>query len=483
MAEAVIAALITGTAAATGASIGLGVSLTAALTYGAITAGLSLITTLLLRSPNVSVGSSRGTARQTVRAAVVPRRHAMGRVRGAGFLIFIHEDGDDLHMALLLADGACDGIERVWSDGTEVEFITANISQADGGGRRLSGSGDYADRITIYEYFDGNGLQGKALRDATSAWDTSNQLNGRSWVYVKLNQPKYGNDLDDRFWSRLPNLEFLIRGEKITWPGQMTPTWTRNAAVWRYWHDTVRMGRPSSIIDSASLLSAIAVCDQDITLTLPQEYVDEGWETQVKRYSVDGWLYEDSQPIIVEEEMDFAWEGFVVTFGGQLFYRPGVEPTVAAVIHGDDVIIERYEFLPEPPINQRTNTLTGQIAQSSQHDYTEYSLPEIQDSGAVARDGQVLQQNFGARELVADPIVAARNTTIELRRNQAALVVSYRISPGDTLAYLDLKPGDVITWSDSYYDISLLNFRISSIDFLPDWSLRITMQFMASWSV
>ena len=344
----------------------------------------------------------------------------------------------------------------------------------------MDGTGEYADKITVYEYFEANGLQGAALRGATLEWSQEHALNGVSWVYVRLHQPEYGNDLDDRFWSRFPNLEFLVRGSRLTWPGQAVPTWTRNAASWRYWYDTVFMGRPAAIVDNSSFQSARAVCGQVRTVALPQDYLDEGWDDQVMRYAVDGWIYTDADPSQVKQELDFCWQGFAVEFMGKLYYRPGVARPPVAVIDGDAVILARGEFTPEPDLNERINAVTGGVAQSSQHDYTRYSLPEIRDAPAIARDGQVRTANMGNRELVADPITAAVGATILLRRSRAALVLQNQITPGRDLEYLDLMPTDLIVWSDSRYGIAAQTYQLLNVAFAEDWSLHLEMQLWAA---
>ena len=484
----VIGALAAAAITTFSAKVIIGLTALKALAYGAVVGGLSILNSLLARQPNVSI-SGGGVASSLIRAATVPRRHAIGRVRGSGLLILAEVDADDpkvLHMVIVVSVGACDGIERVWVDGEEVTFTAAAVSDADGGGRKLSCQGarhdmdrNYADRLVLYEFFKGDGTQGKPIRDAVpDVWAETAKLHDCSYVYAKLSQTDYRNDLDDRFWRRPPNLEFLLRGRKLTWPGQAVPTWTRNPAAIRYWHDTERLGRPTSIIDMPSFVSAYSVCDQDIVLQVPQAYQNEGWQTRVKRYACDGWVFEDpnTPQTAIEEEINFAWMGFVAVFGGRLYYRPGVEPALAAVINGDDVILERLGFRPEPPLHERVNVMTGQLRQSSEHDWTAYQLPEIADVDAIARDGQRLSKNMGTRELVADPIVGARNATIELRRNRAALFVQYRISPGADLEYLALKPGDLISWTDTYYGLEQLAFRVLEVTLQPDWSLDISLQ-------
>ena len=426
--------------------------------------------------PPFQVGSGRGNARHTVRGAVVPARWIAGRARVGGFLVYYAEDGPDLFVAYVLSEGPCDSIERLWADGQEIMFTVAAIPAGDGGGRRLNPTGEHAGRLTVYEFFAADGNQGKPLRDLSSDWTAAHRLEGVSWVAVHFNQPDYGNDLDDRFWSRLPNMEFLVKGSMITWPGQAAPAWTRNAAAWRYWFDTVYMGRPAAIIDAVSFHAANAVCGQSRTVVLPQEYLDEGWATTVDRYSCDCPIYADATPARVAEAIDVAWQGYAVEFSGMLYYRPGVDRPVAATIDGDAVILATLEISPEPPLSERVNTLNGSLAQSSQHDWTQYDLPEIKDQAAIVRDGGIRRGNLGQLELIADPIVGAANAVIQLRRARSSAVFSYRITPGESLDNLSLLPGDLIQWTHRRFGLVDRVMELLSVSLGEDWSLTITLQ-------
>ena len=89
-------------------------------------------------------------------------------------------------------------------------------------------------------------------------WTDDHKLTGKAVVLVQLYQPGYGNDASARVWYRLPSIEFLVKGQKISYPGVSVPTWTENAAAIRYWWLTQRRGLPSNAIHPQDFIHAFS---------------------------------------------------------------------------------------------------------------------------------------------------------------------------------------------------------------------------------
>ena len=152
-------------------------------------------------------------------------------------------------------------------------------------------------------------------------WGSEHKLDGVSWVAVKLTQTEYGQDLEKRLFTRVPNIEFLVKGIKITWPGQDTPAWTENAAALRYWWETERRGRPASAIHRGDFDAAYTLCQREVTVSLPSGYED--FESTSMRYSINGMVESGDDVSRVETNMDAAWAGQVIEAGGMIRFRPG----------------------------------------------------------------------------------------------------------------------------------------------------------------
>ena len=368
---------------------------------GAILGGLSQ----LLAPKLPTVGAQRADTRHTVTSAVSPGRWIVGRARVGGVLIFYKEvDGpngaSDLHLALILSEGACDAIERIWVRDEELPVIRTARSGAGESGHTITPlrGTDYFGKLWIYEYFDADGSEGDSLQSAAgNDWTAEHRLNGLSWVHVHLRQPSY-SDADSRFWSSLPDLNFLVRGLKLTWPGQSAAVWSDNAAAIRYWWLRTRRGLPAAAIDKASFQAAFSLCEQIITFGLPdgyEDYADTG-----KRYAVNGVIYADDDPERVEDELDFAWQGWAVELDGGYHFRPGAERPIAGIIEPDDIIaIESIR--PAPPLQDRINAVTVSLSQSREHDWLEASLTEFIDEGAMKRDAETLAMSESDTNTVA----------------------------------------------------------------------------------
>ena len=126
-----------------------------------------------------------------------------------------------------------------------------------------------------------------------------------------MTQPEYGQDIEKRFWARIPNIEFLVKGLKFTWPGQATATWTENAAAIRYWWESQRRGRPTSAYDLTDFTAAYNLCEEEVDVTdggndPPSPAGYESYNPISKRYSYNGAISSGDDVQQIEDQMDAA---------------------------------------------------------------------------------------------------------------------------------------------------------------------------------
>ena len=322
------------------------------LGYAALSAGLAGASLLLAPKPRL-VGTERADQAGTVvRATVAAARWILGRARVGGVLIFVHErprlinDGADLHLAQALSESECTQILEIWIGGEAVPFTRTARTGTGESGFVLTPTGGYANTFTVYEYFKADGAGGDSLVAASDGrWTAAHKLNSISWVHIHLRQQNYKDDTNRRFWTRIPEMEFLVQGINFTYPGRVGKAWSRSAAAIRYWWLTVRRGVPPEAIDSGSVQAADLLCRTSITYTLSSQYA--GYDNTAPRYSIDGVIYSDDDPERIEQEFDFCWQGSVIESNGVHFFRPGSDRTVVRALDTTD-IMELTSIQPGP---------------------------------------------------------------------------------------------------------------------------------------
>ena len=454
-----------GLGAVTG-GLGAYIAGTAILTGALIGGGLAALQTLL--APKLDDLPSADT-RQTVVAGVEAARWIVGRARTGGSLKFYEEvaDGAEVWLVYALSEGACDAIERVWIDSDLVEL------ERTGTRLRPMAASDYRDKIVIYEYFAADGTQGAEIAAACTEWTAQHRMVGVSWVAVHLVQPDYGNDADDRFWARSPQLQFLVRGLKLTWPGQAIPTWTESAAAIRYWFERERGGLPVSAFDEASVRAAHMLCSQDVTVALPADLAD--YTATAPRYSANGIVTADMSATDVRTELDFAWQGWAAEKAGVVYFRPGADRAVAWQLGPDD-ILSVDGIRPALAIQDRVNAITMTLPASADHEYLEYDVPEVVDDDVLERDDHhYLPRDLGRRLFVAYPVAAQRLTGILLRRGRASMTATIRITPGPLLERFGMVPSDWLSITLPEYGFADFVFLIRSAQVNPDLSMTLVL--------
>lgn len=450
--------------------VGLGV--------GLFTVGSILLNRVL--APRVR-SQTRENILQTRQVAISPAIWVLGRARVGGQLILWHEDNRELHIAMLLAEGPCERIERVWVNGESFPFDRSTSGDAT---EVLSFQDRYRDNLEVHVFFSANGSQGAILRSRlpSSVWSDAHRVNGKSWVYIRLNQPSYRN-VNDRLWTQFPDIQFLVQGLKFTWPGQDTPAWTDNAAAIRYWWLRERRGIPDEAIDLPSVRAAIAICDEVITVTLPDSHMED-FDNTFKRFTINGIVTSDENNRDVQEEMDFAWQGHVVEFDGRHHFRPGIsssetgDAAIVAPITGHIMptdILDIPRIQPAPALQDRINEATISLLQSSAHEYLVYDIAPVIDQPSRDRDEVVLSNDLGQRLFVNNPIAAGWLLAIFLRRIRSSAVLTYSLRPSSGMTWMRLVPGDFVRVTDPELNLADFLTRVITVEIGQDLRVSVTL--------
>jgi len=452
---ATAAGIIFAGAAGAGAAAVAGTSILKGILIGGALGAASQL--LAPKPPKLNLGEAGAPdidTRSTAVAAIEGARWILGRARTGGSMKFYEEtnDGRDVWMAVALSEGACDAIERIWIDGEEVKFTRS--------GAKLSIGGEFDGNAAIYEYFAADGRQGAEIRQACDGFTAQHRFAGLSWMAIHLHQPEY-DDLDGRFWSRRPEVHVLVKGLKITWPGQSKPAWTENAAALRRFVEIERGGLDPDAVDEAAFAAAYRVCGAEVTI--PAGSSRDGYARSGIRYAVNGTLTADMQLDRVRQEIDYCWQGSAVESGGVQYFLPGADRAAVGAL-GEDDLLSVAEVRPAPSFQDRVNAVSMSLTQCRDTDYQPFDVPETEDSAALARDGDFyLPQDAGTRLFMTGALDALRVQSILLRRARPSMTVACEVRPGPQLERYGWKPGDRVTLTSGEYGFSDALFEINSI--------------------
>ena len=465
----------------------------------AIAAVGSFLITKLFGPKAPSSFSGGSSSRSTIREEVFPRRWVVGRARVAPAMFYYQEDRvtryvsgggrvvnkGRVHVGMYLSTGACESIEGIW---ISQEYVPLERETIDGEVRLQPPQGNrFRGRIWIWEYLSADGTQGAALREASrnardfsgdqtqvphEVWTADHRVEGHSWAYVRMWQPNYGRHQDNRFWDSFPAITFDLKGIKMSLPDQTTPIWSDNAADVRYWFDTVRRDIPPSTIDLDDYRAARTLSGQQVTVDLPDSLGD--YIETTKRYSVNGIIQADQSADQVIDQLDSAWQGYGVESGGKHFYRPGADRPSSFTINEDD-IAEVGRIIVAAPLQNKINAVTATLAQSRDHAYTQYAVPEVVDQPAVDRDNTTLPSDLGTLAFTNTVVQANRIMATTLRRARDTAQYQYVLRPRDDNSHYGLIPTDRVTVNDSVNGLNGRLMEIRSIQVRPDfhWTLDL----------
>ena len=508
-----------------------GVGFVVAGSLAAISAGVIILS----RRPEGQRGVDFGTSKRTIRAERLPAQWKVGNVKAGGMLVYHAEDEDTLHLAFVLSEDQLNAITGVSIGGKpDFEFVRdatdnrklipapsslyigkitvkeerTGYYDAASEARRLQGSEPHArpthrstpapgykpytytvdvqkdvNLVEVWEYFKADGTEGvelqNAVRDIEGAlpWTSEHKLNGKSWVYVKLVQPEYG-DASDRFWTQsLPDIQFTLEGLKV--PDFFNPTnpplFTRNAARLRlFWHTRIR-GFTRAELDLNRWNSANAICEPTLRLDGARGFTPE-YPRHSQRYGYDGTLYANGDVVNTESQMDLLWAGQVTSWDGRLVYRPGADQTARLTIT-QDMVLGPISMNITGDASERVNALSVEMEQSQLHNYDSHVTRTFEDGAAIFRDGETIHRRLQVN-LSSDPVALLRVLRIELLKSRAALTVEMTVKPGDDLEMMSLIPGDKVATDIREIGPTGKEFRLVSAYMAPNMEMTITL---AEW--
>ena len=437
---------VAGLAMAGGATIAAGGALAifglgAVASFGvafAIGAGLSMVSRALMPKP--SMGQQMVGLDFTVREPDATRKMIYGRTRVGGAIVFIDttdgdEDNEYIHMVIAMAGHEIDAFEKiyfnnelVWNSGTILTawqpFLDVNIHL----GNQTTADSELVARST--------------------KWTSNHILRDTAYMYVRL---KYDAE---QFANGLPNISATVRGKKVLNPVTSVTEWTQNPAlcVYDYLRDTkYGLAESASDINSASLATAISLCDQNVALAAGGNQA---------RYTLDGVIDTANSKKDNIEAMLSAMSGKLVYSSGEYFVSGGayVAPTVTI---DESVMIGGLEVQTKQSRRSLYNGVKG-IFRSEEDNYNAADYPAQLSSTFSAADGDPIYldmalpfttNNIRAQRIAKLALLQSRQqTTITVPCNLTAL----KFRAGDTVMITNAKMGwDQKIFQVLGYDLSL----------------------------
>ena len=449
-----------------------------------ITLGVGVITRALAPKPPSLAGTDlSGTTERTINETITPKRWIIGAVRCTGRLVWIHVDDEEeivnddstsdtvssLHLAMVLSQESCNGITEIWVDGDKLDVTKTTENDH---------SVFRADGFELHEYFKADGTEGAecfaaAVGAELSFNATDVQGEDLSWVYIKLTQNDYGNDLDSRRYNKIPSLEFVVEGIKVSAGRDPdgAKAFTENAAILRKWWITERRGLDYQRINRTYYRAAVSRCDTMIDISNLTNFDSSAMSTDLARYTINGLIHSGDDVTRIEQDMDFAWDGAVVEWDGELLFRPGGQRSSVRELTGADVV---EEPLYRPGTTLNANRYVCDIPQSEWHDYLPYTLT-VDDTGKQDYDGKIQTVNLGRTDLVSNPAQAANLLRSAARRARASSSVELTVMPGDNFANASIIPGDKVTVNIPEIALNNSEFFVVDSRVLDGWAHKLIL--------
>lgn len=437
------AAIALGASAAAAASI---ISATTALVIGiAATAAGALLT----KTPNMNFDAYKGQQerKQVLRAATASRSVVYGTTVASGLLAFAEEEAGDqdegewMHLVVVLASHKLEGIETIWLGDDGIDWFGENATWE-----------FHNDRQTVDPFM---------LRHCPS-WKEDMIGKGIAWLRLSL---KFDAE---KFPSGLPNVKVLKKGRRVYDPRSGQTVFSDNAALVILDYFRTYLKRKDENINWDQFKEAANICD---------EFVTNADNTTERRYRINGEFEVDEAPAKILDAMLEACGGELTYIGGKhgllvgAYYGPATMTLDESCIAGD------IKIIPETSYKERTNTITGTFVDPKQT-YAEADFPPVVVKEWVEKDGGEITQDIDFR-FVTSEYQAQRLANIILRRKRVGRTIEV---PCNMKGY-KFRPGMYVNVTISNIGMKNVEMRVTKWSFDPKGGINLVLRqdFLEMW--
>ena len=427
---------------------------------GGVAGGLasSIVGTALAETPGTASGSASSSASQqfesTARGALVnsssnvepiPIIYGTRRVGGARVVTEVSGTNNQyLNLVFVWSEGQISAVSQVYLDGVAITDAR------------------YAGLYLREDYVgtDAQAASATLAAEIPSKWNAACTLSGIAYTYLRLKWDQ------SAFPRGLPVVTADIAGRLLYDPRSATTVYSNNPALAvRDYLTNARYGRgiASALIDDTAIIAIANHCDATVSIPTATG------TTTAARYTCDGMLSPDDQPIDNLRSLLTSCRGFLVFSGG--LYKLGADKTASPVSFtlSEDNIVGGWAIQLGSKKN-RFNRVRAQFfdpAQSWQPNFA------VQSSSVflAADNGLTLEAQISL-PFTADIYRARQICQIEMKQSRYGIVVSLTA----TIAALQLEVGDVVPITHSTPGWSAKNFRVIGIELLSSDEVRLQLR-------
>lgn len=264
------------------------------------------------------------------------------------------------------------------------------------------------------------------LVSEVSQWTTAHRLRGIAYLYVRLTWK------EDVWMNGIPNISAIVQGKKVFDYRDLTTSYTNNWAlcVADYLSSTDGFGASSTELDSASIIAAANISDEQVQVTTAPD-------TYQNRYELNGVVRLDASPRRNLDAMIGAGAGTVTYTQGVFKVDAGAYSAPVKTITIEE-LAGAIKMRAKGSRAQTFNAVKGIFADPTQF-YEPTDFPPVTNSLYETEDGE---QIFGDIELgyTTDSTMAQRLAKIMLEKTRQGITLNLPLN----LSGLELAVNDTV---------------------------------------
>ena len=467
--SAVMAAVSTGVAAATGGAL-MTVGFLTSMGIGALAQNFLISTAmgaaLNALSPKPQTASAtRGYSIAGESGAALDHQIIYGTSKVGGVRVYDSTSGGDknkyLHRILVFAGHEIDSYVSI--------YVNDDIVTLDGSGFVTAPSQYLKDgkpyiRIKKYLGTTTQTADADLISDTASIssgqWTSLHKLSGLAYLYVRF---EYNADV---FPNGIPTVSAVVKGKKVYDPRTATTVWSNNPALCLrdYLTQDYGLAVPTTRISDTHVIAAANICDQSVTTNL-------GTTT---RYTCDGAFVTAFTPSQVISDI-------ITSMGGLFWYSQGKWRMKASAYTTPTVTLTEDDLRSSVSVSTRHsrrdtfNTVKGKF-KGSESNWQEADYPQVIDQPAIDADNGLVNTADYSLPFTSSSITAQRIAKIFLYRNREQLTVSASFG----LKAFQVEVGDIVNlslerfgWLPKTFEITNWSFGLSEgLDLQVNLTLR-----------
>lgn len=430
------------------AAIGIAASAAAAAGYIALTTALvitiaaSAAAALLTKTkvPGLGAYTSQQERKQVLRSSVAPQVYIYGNTVVSGTLFFAEEQKGDqekewVHLGIVLAGHEIEGIGRIWLGD---DFA------------------DSFDDLVTYELHNNRQTPDPFMLQNCTSWKEDMIGKGIAWLRISL---KFDQE---KFPAGLPNIQVEVRGKKVYDPRNGSTVFSSNAGlcILDYYRNVLKV--PDTELDMNQFIEAANISDQSVDI------VATGGS--YKRYAINGAFDLTEAQSSTLDDLHKACAGEPTYMAGKHGLLVGAYYGPATMDIREGQIISDVKIVPEAPIAQKLNTVTGTFLDPEQK-YAETDYPTVTVAEYVTEDGSEYADDLKLR-FVNNEYQAQALAQIKINRTRIGRSLTFTMN----LSGYQYRPGYYVKLYLPAIGIDGQEFRITEWSFAPDNGVNVTLK-------